>query len=356
MRRSVAAGLSIGLLAAASAAFGEPQQQAGVKAEARVERVVLDVLAVDPYGEAIPDLPPSAFRVLVDGRDVALEAADWIPAPPRSAHDAARAEAPRSDAAPAPPPAEGSSAVPEGGRLFVFFIQTDFARVGIRVKGQMRLSQAAVKFLDELRPDDRVAVLSYDSRLKLRLDFTGDRRRVEAAIFESLKTDIPEPLPPGPEPSLARYLDFRSGAKAATVEMGMLVTARALLALPGPKWLLYLGWGNQVDRNPRDPEWWTAAVHMLRAARATVFTLDVTDADYHTLETGLRVLADTTGGTYAKTHQFPTNALARVFRHLEGRYELVFALPDSRRGGREVKVTLVGRKGDVLHRPAIFVE
>jgi len=40
----------------------------------------------------------------------------------------------------------------------------------------MRMANEIVRFLDRLLPTDRVAVLSYDSHLKLRLDFTNDAR------------------------------------------------------------------------------------------------------------------------------------------------------------------------------------
>ena len=46
----------------------------------------------------------------------------------------------------------------------------------------------------------------------------------------------------------------------------------------------------------------------LLEADVTVFTLDVTDADHHTLEVGLQDIAAETGGFYARAHNFSGQA------------------------------------------------
>ena len=59
------------------------------------------------------------------------------------------------------------------------------------------------------------------------------------------------------------------------------------------------------------------AVHALRAAHASVFVLDVTSADYHSLETGLQMVAGATGGAYYSTYRLPalaTRTLAQACR------------------------------------------
>jgi hypothetical protein len=42
-----------------------------------------------------------------------------------------------------------------------------------------------------------------------------------------------------------------------------------------------------------------------RRVAHVAFSLDVTDADYHSLEAGLQLMAEQTGG-FARTHIFPT--------------------------------------------------
>ena len=91
-------------------------------------------------------------------------------------------------------------------------------------------------------------------------------------------------------------------------------------AADGGKVMLFLGWGLHVNRAPVDARWNALAINALQQARVNVFTLDITDADWHTLEGHLMNLADLTGGTYAKTNVFSSQALDHAFRAIEGRY------------------------------------
>ena len=82
--------------------------------------------------------------------------------------------------------------------------------------------------------------------------------------------------------------------------------------------------------------------------RAAVFSLDVTDADYHSLEVGLQRVAEDTGGIYLRTRLNPAGSLTRLKGALAGYYVLTFERPPGRRGAHRVGVRLVGRKGTVL--------
>ncbi len=134
------------------------------------------------------------------------------------------------------------------------------------------------------------------------------------------------------------------------------MTAAALSALPGEKVLVFLAWG-LGDFSPMGTKMTPAfapAVRALTAARATVFVLDVTEADSHSLEVGLRGIADATGGTYDKTNLFPSLAMRQLARTISGYYVLSLdaaALPES---GGSVDVELRGRRGTVLLRPTAF--
>jgi hypothetical protein len=85
-----------------------------------------------------------------------------------------------------------------------------------------------------------------------------------------------------------------------------------------------------------------------------VFALDVTIADYHSLEVGLMQVAEDTGGFYAKTHIFPDAALRRMERALSGYYVLAFERPEGRSGMFRLDVGLAkGKKGEVLAPAAV---
>ncbi len=344
--RASVLGALLGIALLFAAPGQEPSRKGSITARASVEKVLLDAYVVGPHGGALRGLEPPDFLLRVGGEEVSVEEVEFIPGDrpelaPRPKPQAPTAERSAEDAA-----------IPEfpDGRLLVLFFQADFGRH--RTKGLMRAANEMVLFLDRLLPTDRVAVVSYDSHLKLRLDFTNDRASIHRALFDTLKIGgAPDPPPPSPFPSLAAHFDVAEARKAASVERGLLVVAKALSKIPGGKVMFFLGWGLHVNRTPSDPRWHALALEALREARVNVFTLDVSDADWHTLETTLMRFAEETGGTYAKTHVFTAQALDLAFRAIEGRYVVVFTRPERPRGRHAVELSLRQKKGKVLVRP-----
>jgi VWFA-related protein len=322
----------------------EPARPGSYREEARVERVIVDAYVTDRYGDPIPDLTATDFRVRVDGTPVPLESAEWVPADlPEIPVDAALSAAPAGKPIFLAPP----------GRLIVFFFQTGF--IPSRLSGVVRMSLQARRFLDTLLPTDRVAVLSYDSHLKLRQDFTADHRKIEDALYEAIRAGNQASIADAAFPSISEHFDYAAAKDASTPERGLFVLARALAPIPGGKTMLFFGWGlgtvggvsgpNLTER--RD---FGNALRALAAARTNIFTLDVTDADYHSLETHLQTLSSLTGGTYQKTHIFPSLAMDRVRRAISGRYVLVIKKPEGPRGQHAIEVRLASRKGEVNAR------
>src|SRR5262249_22850116 len=315
---------------------------------ARVERVVADAYVLDSRGDPIPALTARDFRLRVDGKATPIESVEWIPADQLEALPILVPSSPK-------PLASGPSEIPPG-RLLIFFFQTD-QFVEARLVGLMRMALQARELLDTLLPTDRVAVLSFDSHLKLRQDFTADHRKLDLAIRKAILTG--EPPDPDPEafPSLARHFDFHAAKKAITPEKALAIISKAAAPIVGAKSMIFFGWGLQTiggaaGPNPKDTRDFKEAVPALTQARISIFTLDVTDADYHTLEGTLENISDITGGTYQKTHIFPRLAVDRVRRAISGRYEIVFAKPNLPRGWHAIDVALVGHKGRVLARAA----
>jgi VWFA-related protein len=282
-----------------------------------VSRALVDVRVTDSLGNAITTLGPADFDVRIDGKPAVVESATWIDedAPRVFADETVDEAAGETDA---------TLVLPPPGRLLVFFIQTDFARNRVRLQGQMNFRHYAEDLIENLGPNDRVAVFSFDSHLKFRSDFTADKEALTDAVRQSVRIDFPPPPPTVPSPSLAKRLDRTAMKRAASSEAGLLLVANALSGIPGPKSLLLMGWGLGVRQGGmvgmrRE---WTAARRALDAARVSIFALDTTYADYHDLELGLQAAAEQTGGFYAKTHQFARGAISRLQRTLAGHYEL----------------------------------
>jgi hypothetical protein len=129
-----------------------------------------------------------------------------------------------------------------------------------------------------------------------------------------------------------------------------LLIGEALEPLPGSKSLVLIGYGfGRFNPNSVTMETdYDPARHALVASRTSVFSLDVTEADYHSLEAGLRLISDQTGGFYARTHIFPDDAMRRLSGALAGYYVLFVEKPESRRAVHAIDVGLTRRKGRVL--------
>src|SRR4029077_8547702 len=137
------------------------QQQPQTQEQITVERVIVDARVTNSVGDPITALKASDFIVKIDGKRATVESADWI------ADTAAQREIDETlsggEALTPVPPSQSR------GRLLIFLYQTDFARNNVRVRGQMKLLQMD-DWLDWVEPEDRMAVLSFGSHLKFRLD------------------------------------------------------------------------------------------------------------------------------------------------------------------------------------------
>jgi VWFA-related protein len=312
------------------------EQEPRFKEAVEVERVVLDVRAVDGRGLPILGLSLGDFRLKVDGRGVPVESVQWV-----------SGETPYAEGLDPGTSAKAMTNAAAPGRLIVFMFQKDLE--DSRLTGLLRMQREAVKLLDTLQPGDRVAVLSFDTHLKLWTDFIDDRERLRRVIERSILQDHGA-YSESPFPSLVANFDDRSARHASSIEKGLMLTAQALDPLPGSKSLVLFGWGfgrlgptgvqMEADYQP--------AARALEHARVSVFCLDVTNADYHSLEAGLQIVAEDTGGFYSRTHLFAAAAMDRLKGALAGHYVLAFEKPPLKRGEHEISVDLVGRKGTVL--------
>lgn len=300
---------------------------------------MVDARVLDWGGTPIVNLTRDDFVVRVDGQRVPLESSEWVDE--------------RGTPPVAPPELRGTPVAPppgRRGRLVVFFFQNDFYTT--RLTGLFRMWPRAARLLDQLNSEDLVAVASFDSHLKLHCDFTNDHEAIRSVILPTTIFREPDPLPARAEPSIAARLDVEAARDAATQEQGLAVLAGALAKIPGAKTMVMFGWGLGKMSWPLVvlPDAYFEAARLLAEARTTVLALDITDADFHSLEVGLRQVAADTGGFYAKTHLFPDSAMTHVVSAIAGHYELVFAKPDVPPGTHRISVEVALRKASVFAR------
>ena len=317
---------------------------AQVREQISVERILIDARVTNYNGDPVLGLKADDFLVKVDGKPAAVLSAEWIP------ETAAQRELAGMDEDQRPVVTATSEEPLPQGRLFIYFVQTDFARNAVRVSGYMSFISYADQMIDDLEQGDRVAVFSFDSHLKFRLDFTDNKGDLKHAIRDAMAIDDPPPPQIVPNPSLARRLDREQMKKCTTSDEAFILIANAVRPIAGPKSMILFGWGlgrlanGQVVMERKYP----IARYALETSRVTVFAIDTTAADYHTLEAGLQKAAADTGGLYARAYHFPQLAVNRVQKAVSGHYEL------------EVRKPVLGRRGTHLidvnvKRPKTYV-
>lgn len=317
---------------------------AQVKEKITVARVLVDVRVTDERFNPILGLKPADFRVRVDNKAAIVESVDWI-------EETGEATAPHQTSE----PSTASMPATRPGRLYVFLFQTDFGRAVSRVTGEMKIVLHADDYLDLLQPEDRVAVLSYDSHLKFRLDFSTDRQQLRDAMYQSLMIDDP-PRPHAGSPTLTHWLTGDGLKSANTIGDALVTLSYALRPIPGPKTMIFFSWGMGqytptgvfTDRN------YDEARYALQEARVTVYSIDFTQADKHSLEGGLAMVSEHTGGFYYKTYNFEKQALDRLRKTLTGHYELEVRSDATAHGIHKISVETPGRKALVMSRTEYF--
>ncbi len=281
-----------------------------------VERILIDARVTDLDGDPILGLTADDFVVRVDGKLAKVESVVWIPETLAAREIAGIEDEEMEETAPQ-------------GRLFLYFVQTDFAREPSRLGGQLHFLPYARKMIDGLEPGDRVAVFSFDSHMKFHLDLSDDKSEIEFALKQAITTGEPPAPRRVHSPSLASRLDRKAMLECTRPEVALIHIANAVRNIPGPKTMVMFGWGlgHLFGRSVVMDSKYPIARYALESSRVSVFTLDMSIADWHSLEVGLQKTSADTGGFYAKTHVFPQLAVDRLQKTLAGHYELEVRKP-----------------------------
>ena len=144
LRRSLRLGLALLLCLSAASLRAQAQDEDVERVEANLIR--LNVGVADAKGRAVTDLTQRDFVVYEDGVRQTITSFEPSHAP------------------------------------FSIVLLLDMS--GSTLKFRPTLKQSALRFLDALSPEDRVAVVSFNDKIKTLQDFTTDRRKVAYAISE----------------------------------------------------------------------------------------------------------------------------------------------------------------------------
>jgi len=153
--------------------FGQQPQQQQPTFRARLDVVAVDVHVVDGSGRPVSDLRPDEFVVTVDGSPRSMVAADYVSYPSAIATPAPMPERPR----PLFTTNRSRLASQQPGRWILLVVDEENIRAG----DARHAATAASRFLDQLRPNDRVGLVALGMSAT-HIDPTTDRTGVRAAL------------------------------------------------------------------------------------------------------------------------------------------------------------------------------
>lgn len=334
--------LALALVPAAVRAQDEqPPRDERFGGEITVNEVLLDVLVTDRKGNVIVGLTPQDFVVKEAGKPVDLTGVTFYSN--RRLVGTAR---------------EGVAVdkVPEDRYFILFFDdqKDSAAEAPVLLSRQVEAGQRARDWvLKERQPADWVAVVSYDTKLKVQQDFTRDGRALADAVAAAMKGkdaegNWPSRIKEGEGPSLYAALpkgnELRD--KTGTIYDAMRVLARAAGNIRGRKNLVMFSTGfgrvNSFNQYVPDPRYYPEMADALNDNNVAVYGIDLAPAGtVHPLASSINQLAVDTGGQYYATFNSFSTPLKQIGEENSGYYLLSYQSeqPAGKSGFQDVQVT-----------------
>jgi VWFA-related protein len=353
-------GICAAVCAAVSLAVVSAQPQAAQSApqapvfRASVDRVAVDFIAVSPDGRPLPNLTASEITLKVDGksRDItSLELVRLVPSapPPESA-------LPPAVAVPVP---FGSNAPSEAGRAFIIV----FHHTSMKPGDERFAKNAAAAFVKELRPRDRVALITFREG-GVQADLTTDHGKVLKALSSVL----------GHAPSSSDFIPAATAApnasEASLAVRELVVLMNSFASIDGPKTVVFvstklpeLSRDNMFDYQEIGKAAAKAHVQMYVLQAHTLGAMDVdvnhpivggdgfsANGPASAVGGGLRDFAGVTGGAVIQLSSAATRAFERINLESTAYYLLSFDARASERDGKTHKISLAISRPDVTVR------
>jgi len=355
---------TIGMCAVVCAAAGlvvvsaQPQgSQASTQApvfRASVDRVAVDFVAVNADGRPIPNLAAGEITLKVDNKPreiTSLELVRLVPAtpPPESS-------LPPALAVPAP---FGSNAPAEAGRAFILV----FHHTSMKPGDERFAKAAAAAFIKELRPRDRVALVTFREGGVV-ADLTADHGKVLKALSSVL----------GHAPASSDFIPAATAAANASetslAVRELIVMMNSFALIDGPKTVVFistklpdLSRDNMYDYQEIGKAAAKAHVQMYVLQAHTLGGMDVdvnhpimgadgfsANGPVSAVGGGLRDFAGVTGGAVMQLSSSATSAFERINLESTAYYLLSFDARASERDGKTHKISLAISRPDVTVR------
>lgn len=303
-----------------------------------VNLVLVDAIVTDPQGHQILGLDKDDFVVTENGEPQKIESIDYFTnrrlLNAREGTVPFKAERVRED------------------RYFVFFF--DKPDQG-QMFDRLRLArEAALNFVDnEMLPNDQVAVVSHDMRLKVFSDFTNDKKQLHKSLDDVMLFGLGlKKSSDAPPQSILGAIDAKSMMyRTGTVYEGLNVLAEALRPIKARKNLILFSPGiTGPDEDYRDglifnrSRYYDPMIHALNAANVTVYAINLHQnaPELPLYHQALQSIASDTNGEYFRFSVSFKNPVKHVEQTNNGYYLISYYTqrPKGTKGYQKVQVAL----------------
>ena len=309
----------IPLLFAVAAPLLAQQQTEPFKSKVDVNLVLLDAVVTDTRGNQILGLGKDDFVVRENGAPQTIESVDYFTS--RKLLNSNEKTAPFS-----------VDRVHEERYLIYFFDKP----LGAGITDPTRnVRQELSRFIDEhIHPEDRIAVVGHDVRLKVYSDFSNDRKTIQRGLEDAVKFGrglMSASDGPATGVSILRSIDLDEMMNHTNTQYEALeVLADALRPLRARKDLVLFSGGILApDEDVRGDmvintsRFYEPAIRALNRANVTVYGINLFDASVTTpeyLHQNLSRLANDTNGDYYRFHTSFVSPLKQIEKRTVGYY------------------------------------
>jgi VWFA-related protein len=363
-----------------------------------VELLTVDATVVDRDGNQVKDLTAAEFVVEVDGTTRTVVSAEYIPLVDTRPMPVGARKAAAPQVSPDDPFFSTNSRTVAAGRLILLLVDQGNIRVG---QGR-QMMRSAVKFVDGLDPNDRVALVAVPGPGPL-VDFTTEHEKVREGLLATVglaqkflgrfNISLSEAIATVEHSNamMTQAMILRECAQALSnpidaarceleVEQecseivtqqrtqtqaslrGMRAALRSLAPIEGPKSVILISEGLVLEGLLADVDDIAAAAADVRAS-LDVMMLDVPSVDVSEAQrpttpredrdlqtTGLEALAGVSRGALHRVITSGDQAFTRVMRSIAGYYLLGVETRPSDRDGRRHRINVkTNRRGATLY-------
>lgn len=337
MKTLVVATLSL-LITSSATAQSRPSGSETIE----VRRVLVDATVTDRSGNPIIGLAPADFVVTENGAPVEIESADYFTSRRLVQGDLANSGVNVDEV--------------REERYFVLFFHK-YPGVPGSLTELVRARADVHRWLEKnLLPNDKVAVIGYDTRMRIFSDFTSDPRILKNALSDvvTFARGVEKRPPYAGDQSMFDHLDFGEVRnETGRIYDAFRLVAEAVEPIPARKIMVVFSQGFSEGSLGSDNAFMQPAIDALNRANVQTWTVEIPGLSDASFQQNLARIALDTGGEFFRNQVNYATTLANADKANAGYYLLSYRSPDPPAEGerRSIEVKLRNPEFTVTARP-----